>query len=152
MVERSRKRHPGRPAAEAPVTCLLDGNVLVALSDAAHVHHEAAARWFAAGDAPFATCPITQGTLLRMLLQFKAVAGIAEAADFLARFTAHPRHRFWPEDLPYSAVGWRGVQGQRQVTDAYLAALARHHGGRLVTFDRGLAALHDDVTALIDAP
>ena len=32
-----------------------------------------------------------------------------------------------------------------RVTDAYLAALARHFGGRLVTFDRGLAALHADV-------
>ena len=152
MAERSQKLRTGRPIAMVPGTCLLDGNVLVALADAAHVHHEVAARWFAAGDAPFATCPITQGTLLRMLLQFKAVAGIAEAVDFLARFTAHPRHRFWPDDLPYSAVGWRGVLGQRQVTDAYLAALARHHGGQLVTLDRGLAALHSDVADLIDAP
>jgi len=30
-----------------------------------------------------------------------------------------------------------GVIGHRQVTDAYLAALARHHRGQLATFDPG---------------
>lgn len=47
---------------------LLDGNVLVALVRPSHVHHQAAERWFAANAAPFATCPITQGTLLRLLM------------------------------------------------------------------------------------
>jgi hypothetical protein len=41
--------------------------------------------------------------------------------------------------------------GHRQVTDAYLAALARHHGGRPVTFDKGLVALHPDVGLAIEA-
>ena len=129
---------------------LLDGNVLVALSDSAHVHHEVAVSWFMLLDAPFATCPITQGTLLRLLLQFKAVNDVGVAADFLARFTAHPRHHFWPDSLPYTSIAWKGVFGQRQVTDAYLAALARHHGGRLATFDQGLAALHVDVAELLE--
>ena len=129
---------------------LLDGNVLVALSDAAHVHHEVAVRWFMALDAPFATCPITQGTLLRMLLQFKAVRDVASAVAFLERFTAHPKHRFWPDSLPYASISWTGIFGQRQVTDAYLAALARHHAGRLATFDQGLAALHVDIAELLE--
>ena len=137
------------PKAPVPVR-LLDGNVMVALSDAAHVHHEAAVRWFMSLDAPFATCPITQGTLLRMLLQFKAVSDVGAAVSFLERFTAHPRHRFWPDSLPYASISWKGIFGQRQVTDAYLAALARHHAGRLATFDQGLAALHVDVAELIE--
>jgi toxin-antitoxin system PIN domain toxin len=130
---------------------LLDGNVLVALADAAHVHHVQAAGWFAASRRPFATCPITQGTLLRTLLQFKAVPDAAAAASFLRQFTAHRRHRFWPDDLTYLSVEFKGVVGPRQVTDAYLAALARHHGGRLATLDRGLAALHRDVAELVSA-
>lgn len=141
-----------KPAAaqrSVPVR-LLDGNVLVALSDAAHVHHEVAVRWFMSLDAPFATCPITQGTLLRMLLQFKAVSDVGGAVGFLERFTAHPRHRFWPDSLPYASIPWNGVFGQRQVTDAYLAALARHHAGRLATFDQGMAALHADVAELLE--
>lgn len=140
-----------RAAVPHPVPVhLLDGNVLVALADAAHVHHEAAVRWFMSLDAPFATCPITQGTLLRMLLQFKAVSDVGAAVDFLKRFTAHPRHRFWPDSLPYASISWKGIFGQRQVTDAYLAALARHQVGRLVTFDQGLAALHADVAELLE--
>ena len=84
-----------------------------------------------------------------MLLQFKAVNDVASAVSFLEKFTAHPRHRFWPDSLPYSAISWRGVLGRRQVTDAYLAALARHHGGRIATFDKGLAALHTDGAELL---
>jgi len=57
----------------------------------------------------------------------------------------HSRHRFWADNFDYSAVSWHGLLGHRQVTDAYLAALARHHQGRLATLNRGLAALHSEV-------
>jgi hypothetical protein len=127
---------------------LLDGNALIALGDCDHVHHAATRRWFAGrGGAPFATCPITQGTLLRLLLQRQAP--VADALAILHGFTHHPTHRFWPDDLGYEAIRWDGVIGHRQVTDAYLAALARKHRGRLATLDRGLAALHHDVAELI---
>ncbi len=39
--------------------------------------------------------------------------------------------------------------GHRQITDAYLAQLARARGGQVVTFDRGMAKLHSDVAELI---
>lgn len=128
---------------------LLDGNVLVALADEAHVHHGPAVHWFTAEERIFATCPITQGTLLRMLLRHGAVETATQAGGVLTQFTAHPRHRFWPDDLDYRQVTWNGVFGHRQVTDAYLAALARARDGRLATFDRGLAALHGDVVLLL---
>ncbi len=140
-----RKVAPSRTSVEY----LLDGNVLVALADCAHVHHDAAVKWFASMQAPFATCPITQGTLLRMLLQFDAVADVAEAVRFLGHFTAHPSHRFWPDELAYGDIAWNGVMGHRQVTDAYLSALARHRGGRIATFDKGLAALYADTAELL---
>lgn len=124
---------------------LLDANVLIALADASHVHHAAAVRWFGSTAAPFATCPITQGALLRMMMRSGAVADISVAVQVLKLFTAHERHRFWPDDLDYAAVGWNGVLGHRQVTDAYLAALTHRHGGKLATFDAGLVALHADV-------
>lgn len=129
----------------SPSAILLDGNVLIALADQAHVHHQVAVRWFGAQEQPFATCPITQGTLLRMLLRHGAVASPAQAGQVLAGFVQHQRHRFWADAIDYAAVSWTGLLGHRQVTDAYLAALARHHQGRLATLDRGLAALHGDV-------
>lgn len=130
---------------------LPDGNVLIALSNDHHVHHQPARRWFAASTLPFATCPITQGTLLRTLMSTRAVPDAASAMRILDRLTSHARHRFWPDDLDYAQVPLKGVLGHRQVTDAYLAALARRHEARLATFDRGLAALHPHVAVLVEA-
>ena len=123
---------------------LLDGNVLYALVDEAHVHHAPAKSWFATQAGAFATCPITQGTLLRLAMRLGGCS-IEQALALLEGVAAHPKHRFWPDVLPYREVGWSGVMGHRQVTDAYLAALARHHRGRLASFDAGLVALHPDV-------
>ena len=123
---------------------LLDGNLLYALVDQAHVHHAPARQWFAAQTGGFATCPITQGTLMRLAMRL-AGCEVAQALALLGVVTAHARHHFWPDALPYDQVRWQGVMGHRQVTDAYLASLARHHQGRLATFDKGLVALHPDV-------
>jgi uncharacterized protein len=139
---------PGSTTDES-VTVLLDGNVLVALTDQAHVHHVAASVWFAAHSAPFATCPITQGTPLRVRLRLGAAPDIGSAMALLDALTAHARHRFWPDTLGYGAIDLRGLVGHRQITDAYLAALARHHRGRLATFDQGLVALHPDVAVRV---
>jgi len=45
---------------------LLDGNLLVALTIDSHEFHDRAQRWFDSETGPFATCPITEGTLLRV--------------------------------------------------------------------------------------
>jgi toxin-antitoxin system PIN domain toxin len=129
------------------VTVLLDGNLLVALSVPEHVHSEPADNWFARLQDSFATCPITQGTLVRFLLRNGTSTEVA--LSVLAGFSELPNHVFWPADLDYGEVNMQGIIGHRQVTDAYLAQLARHHGARLATFDHGLAALHSDVAELI---
>jgi predicted nucleic acid-binding protein len=51
------------------VTVLLDANVLIALLVEDHVHHEAAESWFVGMGGNFATCPITQGSLMRLLIR-----------------------------------------------------------------------------------
>lgn len=136
--------------AGIPAT-LLDGNVLVALAYQAHVHHAAARQWFRQTETPFATCPITQGTLVRMLLHFEAVPRTEDAVAVLRGFIEHPRHRFWPDAIDYLQIDWKGVMGHKQVTDAYLAALAGRNHGRLATFDKGLAALNPDLAELLVA-
>ena len=129
------------------MTVLLDANVLIALLVDEHVHHEAAEGWFAGMTDSFATCPITQGSLLRLLV--RAGRSAATARRVLAGTTAHPQHEFWPDDVPYTEVPCEGIIGHRQITDAYLAQLARVRGARLVTFDRGMAKLHSGVAELI---
>jgi uncharacterized protein len=126
--------------------CLLDGNVLVALVVDDHVHHHIAEEWFGPG-RDFATSPTTQGTLLRYLVRGGLTA--ADAMTVLAELCIRPEHEFWADDLASADVTLRGVIGHRQVTDAYLAALARAHGGSVATLDRGLAALHPDVVTLL---
>ena len=126
---------------------LLDANVLIALVVAEHVHHDAAEAWLERAEGPFATCPFTQTALLRFLVREGRPA--RDAAAVLAAVVGHPRHAFWPADLGVDAVAWDRVDGHRQVTDAYLAALARAKGGRLATFGRGLTAVHPDVAVWI---
>jgi predicted nucleic acid-binding protein len=51
-------------------------------------------------------------------------------------------HGFWPDDLRLSAVlGHRFLAGHRQITDAYLVALAVKHRGRFATLDRGVLSV-----------
>lgn len=129
-------------------TFLLDGNVLVALTVTDHVHHETATTWFTERRPSFMTTPITQGTLLRFLIRNGLAA--SEAMSVVEGVVGHEQHEFMPDDRPFERSFLRGVVGHRQVTDAYLAGLARDSGAILATMDRGLAALHPDVTELIE--
>jgi uncharacterized protein len=129
------------------VTVLLDANVLIALLVDDHVHHAAAENWFTTMAGNFATCPVTQGSLMRLLIREGQPAGMARAV--LSQTTANPRHEFWPDEVSYTDVPVQGIIGHRQVTDAYLAQLARARRARLATFDQAMAKLHDDVTDLV---
>ncbi|RZS32272.1 hypothetical protein EV193_113116 [Herbihabitans rhizosphaerae] len=129
------------------MTILLDANVLITLVVADHVHHDAAETWFSASDDSFATCPSTEGSLLRLLIREGQPADNARAV--LDAVKGSERHEFWQDSISYSDVVLRGVISHRQVTDAYLAQLTRERGGRLVTFDQGLAKVHTDVTDLV---
>ncbi len=129
------------------MTALLDANVLVALVVSEHVHHDFAAEWLSASDTEFATCPITQGSLVRFLVGMGQSA--AAARDVVSAVEAADRHEFWPDSVSFADVEFAGVMSHRQVTDAYLAQLARTRNGQLATLDTGLAHLHGDVALLI---
>ena len=126
---------------------LLDANLLIALVVEDHVHHGPAERWVLDRPSAFATCPVTQGSLIRFLVREGASGH--EARSFLHDVLAHDRHRFWSDDIGYDRVELGAVVGHRQVTDAYLAGLARAKGGSLATLDGGLAAVHPDVAELV---
>lgn len=121
--------------------------MLIALLVDDHVHHAAAEDWFAGLTENFATCPITQGSLLRLLVREGQPTAAAQAV--LSGATADPRHEFWPDDIPYTDVPAQRIIGHRQVTDAYLAQLARARSSRLATFDQALTKLHTDVAELV---
>jgi uncharacterized protein len=132
------------------MTWLCDGNFLIALRIDTHIFHEAAHRWFNQHLRDrFATCPITQGTLLRTHMRFALDQSTEAAWNALDEITKHPRHEFWNDNFSYSEVAHGLLHGPNQVTDAWLAELTRRRSGKLATFDRALATLHSDVAVLI---
>lgn len=132
------------------MTYLLDGNVLVALPLDGHVHHTLVNEWYAADPKrKFATCAVTQATLLRMHMTFAPDTSAAAAWAMLDALCRHPQHEFWQEGFGYLDVPHHNLQGPKQVTNAWLAELARQRRSRLVTLDKGLIALHKDVALAI---
>jgi hypothetical protein len=126
-------------------TALLDINVLVALFDPDHVHHDTAHDWFAAeGRAAWATCPLTEAGFARVLSNPAyrgTIVRAADLADRLGRFCRSGGHEFWPDEvslLDRSLFDLSKVAGHRQLTDVYLLGLAHRRHGRLVTFDHAI--------------
>jgi predicted nucleic acid-binding protein len=82
------------------MTFLLDVNVLIALIDPSHVSHDAAHRWFdAEGKATWATCPITENGVIRIVGSPKypnMPGSTAVVAEIVTRLRALPGHVFWP--------------------------------------------------------
>jgi uncharacterized protein len=123
---------------------LLDVNVLITLIDPAHVQHDQAHQWFAeSGHKAWATCPLTQNGVLRIVgnTRYPNSPGTpAAVAELMGRFLALPGHKFWPDDVTLlgSRVHTARLLDSGQVTDSYLLALAAAHGGKLATFARSL--------------
>jgi uncharacterized protein len=127
---------------------LLDVNVLIALLWEEHPFHNRCAQWFSgAATSGWATCPITQSGCVRLLSNPAFTANPPAAVTALrilqTATESGSNHHFWSDDLPLSVLRtrWSKGLGHKQITDAYLIALAIHHHGSLVTFDSRMAAL-----------
>lgn len=126
-------------------TALLDVNVLVALFDPDHIHHELAHDWFADNHtAGWATCPLTQNGLIRVLSNPRygsPASTLRGVRQIVKRFLSNKNHEFWSDELSLcddAAFDVAGMAGHRQITDVYLLALATKRNGHLVTFDRSI--------------
>lgn len=130
------------------VTRLLDVNVLIALTWPHHVHHNAATSWFAGVRRDgWATCPLTEAGFVRVSCNPSAVkqsVTVLDAMSLLGRVQRLESHTFWAMEHSIAALPpgiLSRIQGYRQITDALLLGLAARHGGRLATFDTGMANL-----------
>jgi toxin-antitoxin system PIN domain toxin len=126
---------------------LLDVNVLIALIDPTHVQHDRAHSWFAAqGKQAWATCPLTENGVLRIVghPRYPNSPGTpAAVAEQMTIFLSLDGHEFWPDDVTLfdaTRIDSTRLLDSSQVTDSYLLALARAHGGQLATFDRRLVS------------
>lgn len=127
-------------------TFLLDVNVLIALVDPAHVQHEHTHDWFERrGRDHFATCPITENGLLRIVGHPKypnSPGPPSAVVSALRAMRAMEGHVFWPDQLSLVAsdlVDVTKLSAHASITDYYLLALAASNGGQLATLDRRLA-------------
>ena len=121
---------------------LLDVNVLVALFQPEHVHHDLAHDWFAEHRQDgWATCPVTEAGVVRLLANPRFHAGgvpVSTVVEKLRRLQSDRAHEWWPANISLAdpkLFQLPAIRGHRQVTDVYLAGLAHSRGGRLVTFD-----------------
>lgn len=123
---------------------LLDINVLLALLDSDHVDHGRAHEWLEDEiEAGWASCALTENGFVRIISQprYPSPVSPSRAIEILGQACQGDRHESWPCDI--SLLDPRIVEpsllhGPRQVTDAYLLALATRHDGRFVTFDRSV--------------
>lgn len=124
---------------------LLDVNVLIALVDSAHVQHDEAHEWFGkTGKKAFATCPLTENGLLRIVGHPKypnSPGSPGAVLESLEAIRALPGHCFWADKISLTdaaLIDSTRLSSHAQVTDTYLLALAKAHGGKLASMDRRL--------------
>ena len=130
---------------------LLDTNMLIALAWPSHVHHRLAQDWFKRNRRRgWSTCPIMQTGFVRISANPKFIDGAVspgEAIALLRRVTKSKDHSFWADTLNITNENEMlrtHLLGHRQVTDAYLLALAISQKGKLATLDGGIASLLPD--------
>lgn len=123
---------------------LLDVNVLLALLDSDHIDHERARGWVDAEIVHgWASCAITQNGFVRIISQPRYPSPVppAQAIGRLARAAATKHHEYWQCSvslLDDELIDYSRLHGHRQVTDAYLLALATANGGRFATLDQSI--------------
>jgi toxin-antitoxin system PIN domain toxin len=124
------------------VIALLDINMLIALFDAAHVHHKSAHQWISKNrSAGWATCPITQNGCARVMSQpnYPGHLSVMEIVRRLSAAISAVDHVFWSDSISLCDASHfepTRILTANALTDIYLLGLAVERGGRLVTFDR----------------
>jgi toxin-antitoxin system PIN domain toxin len=136
---------------------LLDVNVLVAILDEDHSHHQAATQWFDTPGLQWAICSFTEAGLLRHMTRPRTGnLSMEEVTAMLAQLAQEPGYHFQPVSTDWLALSrpfFKRLFGHNQVTDAYLLGLAIHSGLVLATFDRAmlhLAGEHSKHVLILD--
>ena len=129
----------------ATTRTLLDVNVLIALLDDAHVFARRANEWLDTAPRRVATCPIVENGVIRIMSApaYSATHRTTpeQVSEGLKALAEGLDHEFWPDEismLDETLVDFSRLHGHRQVTDAYLLALAVRRGGALGSFDTAM--------------
>ena len=126
-------------------TYLLDINLLLALTDPMHVHHEPSHEWFAENGQPaWATCPLTENGFIRIASHpnYPNRPGDVPAVCYiLGQICESSGHHFWSDDLSIlDILEPDAIITSAQITDVYLLGLAVRKKGKLATLDQRIPA------------
>ena len=122
-------------------TYLLDINLLLALTDPMHIHHELSHHWFTEkGQQAWATCPLTENGFVRIASHPNypnRPGNVPAVLSILRQVCESPGHHFWTEDLSILEIlEPEAIITHAQITDVYLLGLAVSKQGKLATLDR----------------
>ena len=127
---------------------LLDLNVLIALTESEHKHHQKARNWLtSAGRERLGICPLTEAGFLRVTTNPAFHRGPRTLEQAIAILQVlKERDDYWYCLIDESWVALTApfasrIRGHQQVTDAFLLGLAIKEEGVLVTFDKGVQYL-----------
>lgn len=93
----------------------------------------------------WATCPLTENGVARILGNPNypdSPGSPTEVVSYLVDLAKLTNHVFWPDDISLvtsNLVDRTASFSPKQLTDVYLLALAKAHGGKLATFDHRTA-------------
>ncbi len=134
---------------------LHDSNLILALTHEDHPFHRQAFAWFrGTPTSKWATCEITRSALIRLSYNPRVIdppKSPVETLNNLETAACRSDHKFLT--LPRSGIEvlrkcLTKCQGYKQITDAYLIAIAISNNVKLATFDARLRHLSPDPEAV----
>lgn len=121
---------------------LLDVNLLIALLDSNHEYHSLTIEWLINNkNNQLLVCPITQNGCIRILSlsSYPNKFKVEEVVNKLRELIASQNFKFIEDNLDIlesNTINWLQIQGSKQITDAYLLALATKNNSALATLDK----------------
>ena len=119
------------------MSALLDVNLVLACGWQTHAEHARTLVWLDT-QAEFFTCPLVELGFLRVSMGPAFRASFSDALQALSAIKARASAKAIAVD--YDVTKLPSLSSHDDVTDAYLAGLARAHGLQLATLDVALAA------------
>jgi hypothetical protein len=120
---------------------LLDVNVLIALIDETHTHHDMVVDWFVdIRHTGWATCPLVENGFIRIVGHPNYPGGPQStyaARALLAKLCQSPGHQFWPDTISLlERTHTSQLPASKHLTDYYLLMLAIKNEARFATLDQ----------------
>ena len=121
-----------------------DVNVLIALFDTAHQHHNMASTAFVEHNSEgWASCPVVETGFIRVISNpsYTNSVSVANAVSLLQIAISNTQHHNLHQSISIlnnDCFQTAHLVSHKQLTDLYLIGMAIYHNVKLITFDRNI--------------